>query len=137
MTGDARHGRNAQAVAESAEARDEVGRVAYPGLPTSTFGRAQQLLPRGAGSVLSFGVKGRAPAGRAFVDAFGLHCHLADVGDVRRLVVHPSTTTQSQLTEAEQATAGVPPDLLRLSVGLEAIDDTLADLDAGSRAAKS
>jgi len=132
-----RHVSNAQAVAEHLEGRDEVNWVAYPGLASSKWhGRAAELLPRGAGSILSFGIKGGADAGRRFVDALELHSHLANVGDVRSLVIHPATTTHSQLTEAEQAATGVTPDLVRLSVGLETIDDILADLDAGFRAAK-
>jgi len=133
-----RHVANAQAVAEFLEARDEVSWVAYPGLPSSKwYGRARQLLPRGAGSVLSFGIKGGVEAGRRFVEALELHSHLANVGDVRSLVIHPATTTHSQLTESEQAATGVTGDLVRLSIGLETIDDILADLDAGFRAAKS
>ena len=132
-----RHVSNAQAVAEHLEGRDEVNWVAYPGLASSKWhGRAAELLPRGAGSILSFGIKGGADAGRRFVDALELHSHLANVGDVRSLDIHPATTTHSQLTEAEQAATGVTPDLVRLSVGLETIDDILADLDAGFRAAK-
>lgn len=132
-----RHVSNAQAVAEFLEARDEVNWVAYPGLASSRWhDRAAQLLPRGAGSILSFGIAGGAEAGRAFVEALELHSHLANVGDVRSLVIHPATTTHSQLTEGEQATTGVSPDLIRLSVGIETIDDILADLDAGFRAAK-
>jgi len=133
-----RHVTNAQAVAEFLEARDEVGWVAYPGLPSSKWhDRSRQLLPRGAGSILSFGIKGGATAGRKFVEGLELHSHLANVGDVRSLVIHPATTTHSQLTEAEQAATGVTADLVRLSVGLETIDDILADLDAGFRAAKA
>jgi O-acetylhomoserine (thiol)-lyase len=133
-----RHVRNAQTVAEFLEQRDEVSWVTYPGLPSSKWNaRAKELLPRGAGSIISFGIKGGADAGRAFVNALELHSHLANVGDVRSLVIHPATTTHSQLTEAEQAATGVTPDLVRLSVGLETIDDILADLDAGFRAAKS
>jgi O-acetylhomoserine (thiol)-lyase len=133
-----RHVSNAQAVAEFLEGRDEVDWVAYPGLASSRWhDRASQLLPKGAGSILSFGIKGGAAAGKAFVEALELHSHLANVGDVRSLVIHPATTTHSQLTEAEQAAAGVTPDLVRLSVGLETIGDILADLDAGFRAAKS
>ncbi len=132
-----RHVSNAEAVAQFLEARDEVNWVAYPGLASSKWNpRAKQLLPRGAGSILSFGIKGGADAGRSFVDALELHSHLANVGDVRSLVIHPATTTHSQLTEGEQATTGVSPDLVRLSVGIETIDDILADLDAGFRAAK-
>jgi O-acetylhomoserine (thiol)-lyase len=133
-----RHVSNAQAVAEFLEARDEVTWVAYPGLASSPWhSRAEQLLPNGAGSILSFGIRGGAAAGKAFVEALELHSHLANVGDVRSLVIHPATTTHSQLTESEQAAAGVTPDLVRLSVGLETIADILADLDAGFRAAKS
>jgi O-acetylhomoserine (thiol)-lyase len=133
-----RHVRNAEAVAEFLEARDEVNWVTYPGLASSPWhARAEQLLPNGAGSILSFGIAGGAAAGKAFVEALELHSHLANVGDVRSLVIHPATTTHSQLTEAEQAVAGVTPDLVRLSVGLETIGDILADLDAGFRAAKS
>jgi len=133
-----RHVSNAMRVAEYLEDHDEVSWVTYPGLASSPwYARAKQLLPRGAGSILSFGIKGAATAGRSFVEALELHSHLANVGDVRSLVIHPATTTHSQLTEPEQAAAGVTPDLVRLSVGLETIDDILADLDAGFRAAKS
>ena len=133
-----RHSANAQRVAEWLEARDEVSWVAYPGLPSSPWHeRAKRVLPNGAGAILSFGIKGGAEAGRKFVEALELFSHLANVGDVRSLVIHPATTTHSQLTEAEQASTGVTPDLIRLSVGIEGIDDILADLDAGFRAAKS
>ncbi len=132
-----RHTANAQRVAEWLEARDEVSWVAYPGLRSSQwYTRAQQVLPRGAGAILSFGIAGDAAAGRRFVEGVELFSHLANVGDVRSLIIHPATTTHSQLTEAEQAAAGVSPDLIRLSVGIEGIDDILADLDAGFRAAK-
>ncbi|MDA8062694.1 MAG: bifunctional o-acetylhomoserine/o-acetylserine sulfhydrylase [Actinomycetota bacterium] len=132
-----RHVANAQAVASWLEGRDEVTWVAYPGLGSSPWhARARELLPRGAGSILSFGIAGGAEAGRRFVEALELHSHLANVGDVRSLVIHPATTTHSQLSAQEQAAAGVTPELVRLSVGLETIDDILADLDAGFRAAK-
>ncbi|MCK9877452.1 bifunctional o-acetylhomoserine/o-acetylserine sulfhydrylase [Frankia sp. Ag45/Mut15] len=132
-----RHTANAQRVAEWLEARDEVTWVAYPGLPSSRwYDRARQVLPRGAGAVLSFGIAGGAAAGRRFVDGVELFSHLANVGDVRSLIIHPATTTHSQLTESEQAATGVTGDLIRLSVGIENIDDILADLDAGFRAAK-
>jgi O-acetylhomoserine (thiol)-lyase len=133
-----RHTANAQRVAEWLEARDEVTWVAYPGLPSSKwYERARRVLPRGAGAILAFGIAGGAEAGRKFVEGLELFSHLANVGDVRSLVIHPATTTHSQLTEAEQAASGVTPDLVRLSVGIEGIDDILADLDAGFRAAKS
>jgi O-acetylhomoserine (thiol)-lyase len=133
-----RHVANAVAVANWLEQRDDVSWVAYPGLASSPwYARAQELLPRGAGSILSFGIKGGAPAGRAFVEGLELFSHLANVGDVRSLVIHPATTTHSQLTESEQTATGVTPDLVRLSVGLETLEDLLADLDAGFRAAKT
>ncbi|SNQ45963.1 O-succinylhomoserine sulfhydrylase [Frankia canadensis] len=132
-----RHSANAQRVAEWLEARDEVSWVAYPGLPSSRWSeRARKVLPKGVGAILSFGIAGGADAGRRFVDGVELFSHLANVGDVRSLIIHPATTTHSQLTEAEQAATGVTPDLIRLSVGIEGIDDILADLDAGFRAAK-
>jgi len=133
-----RHCQNAQRVAEYLAARDEVESVIYPGLASSKwYELAKKYLPRGSGAVLSFIIKGGADAGRRFVDALELHSHLANVGDVRSLVIHPATTTHSQLTESEQANTGVLPGLVRLSVGIETIDDILADLDAGFRAAKS
>ncbi|MCM3922619.1 bifunctional o-acetylhomoserine/o-acetylserine sulfhydrylase [Frankia sp. AiPs1] len=132
-----RHTANAQRVAEWLEARDEVSWVTYPGLASSKwYDRAQRVLPRGAGAILSFGIAGGAGAGRKFVEGVELFSHLANVGDARSLIIHPATTTHSQLTEAEQAATGVTPDLIRLSVGIEGIDDILADLDAGFRAAK-
>jgi len=132
-----RHVANAQAVAGWLEARDEVERVHYAGLPSSPwYGNAKKYLPRGAGAALAFELAGGAEAGKAFVDALELHSNLANIGDVRSLVIHPASTTHSQLTPEEQAKSGVTPGLVRLSVGLEHIDDILADLDAGFRAAK-
>jgi O-acetylhomoserine (thiol)-lyase len=132
-----RHVANAQAVAEYLDARDEVEWVAYAGLPSSRWhANAKTYTPRGPGSVLSFGIAGGADAGRRFVEALELHSHVANIGDVRSLVIHPATTTHSQLSEDEQRATGVQPELVRLSVGLESIDDILADLDAGFRAAK-
>jgi hypothetical protein len=90
------------------------------------------VLPRGAGSILSFGIVGGAEAGRRFVEGLELHSHLANVGDVRSLVIHPATTTHSQLTETEQAATGVTPDLVRLSVGIEGIDDSWPTSTPGS-----
>ncbi len=132
-----RHVQNAQAVAEFLQARDEVEWVAYAGLPSSPwFERAGRYLPRGAGSVLAFGIKGGSEAGRRFVEALELHSHVANIGDVRSLAIHPATTTHSQLTADEQIATGVRPELVRLSVGIESIEDILADLEAGFRAAK-
>jgi O-acetylhomoserine (thiol)-lyase len=133
-----RHVANAQAVAEYLAGRDEVEQVYYAGLPSSPWHeRAKKYLPRGAGSVLAFVIKGGAEAGQRFADALELHSNLANIGDVRSLVIHPASTTHSQLTPEEQLATGVQPGLVRLSVGLESIEDILADLDAGFRAAKS
>jgi O-acetylhomoserine (thiol)-lyase len=132
-----RHVENATAVAHWLEARDEVGWVAYPGLESSPWhARQLQYLPKGGGAIIAFGIAGGAEAGRTFIEGLELFSHLANVGDVRSLAIHPASTTHSQLTEAEQITTGVTPDLVRLSVGLESIEDILADLDAGFRAAK-
>jgi O-acetylhomoserine (thiol)-lyase len=132
-----RHCTNALAVAQWLEQRDEVEWVAYPGLASSPWNeRAQKYLPNGSGAILAFGIKGGIEAGRKFVDGLELFSHLANVGDVRSLAIHPASTTHSQLTPDEQATTGVTPDLVRLCIGIETIDDILADLDAGFRAAK-
>jgi len=133
-----RHSSNALAVAQWLEARDEVDWVKYPGLASSPWNdKAKKYLPRGQGAIVAFGIKGGLEAGQKFVDSLELHSHLANVGDVRSLAIHPATTTHQQLVADEQATTGVTPDLVRLSVGIESIDDILADLDAGFRAAKS
>ena len=92
---------------------------------------------RGFGSVLAFEIEGGLEAGKRFVEALSLHSHVANIGDVRSLVIHPATTTHSQLTAEEQLTTGVTPGLVRLAVGLEGIEDILADLEAGFRAATS
>jgi O-acetylhomoserine (thiol)-lyase len=132
-----RHVANAQRVAEWLSARDEVESVNYAGLPSSPWhGRVAQYAPRGVGGVLAFEIAGGLEAGRRFVDALELHSHVANIGDVRSLVIHPASTTHSQLTPDEQVTTGVTPGLIRLAVGLEHIDDILADLEAGFRAAK-
>lgn len=132
-----RHVQNAQAVAEWLEARDEVLSVSYAGLPSSPwYELAKKYSPKGPGAVLAFEIQGGVEAGKRFVDALELHSLVANIGDVRSLVIHPASTTHSQLTPEEQATAGVTPGLVRLSVGLENITDILADLEAGFRAAK-
>ena len=133
-----RHSQNALAVAQWLEARDEVQWVKYPGLTSSPWHeRARKYLPNGQGAIVSFGIEGGLEAGQKFVDALELHSHLANVGDVRSLAIHPATTTHSQLAGLEQESTGVTPDLVRLSVGIESLDDILADLEAGFRAAKS
>lgn len=133
-----RHVANAQALAEWLEGRDEVEKVYYAGLPSSPeHAAAQKYLPKGAGSIVSFDLRGGVDAGRAFVDGTSLHSQLANIGDVRSLIVHPASTTHSQLSEPEQRSAGVTPGLVRLSVGIEHLEDIRADLDAGFTAAKS
>jgi O-acetylhomoserine (thiol)-lyase len=132
-----RHVQNAQGIAEWLEQRDEVEKVHYAGLPSSRwYDLAQRYLPRGAGAVVAFDIVGGVDAGRRFVDALELHSHLANIGDVRSLVIHPASTTHSQLSGLEQVASGVTPGLVRLSVGLEGIEDLKADLEAGFRAAK-
>jgi O-acetylhomoserine (thiol)-lyase len=133
-----RHVSNAKAVAEWLETRDEVESVNYASLPSSPwYELGRKYAPLGTGGVLSFEIKGGAEAGRRFVEALELHSHVANIGDVRSLVIHPASTTHSQLTEEEQRATGVTPGLVRLAVGIENITDILADLDAGFRAAKS
>ncbi len=133
-----RHCANAQAVAEFLAAHDQVERVQYAGLASSPWHeRAQRYSGgRGAGSVPAFVIKGGADAGRKFVEALELHSHVANIGDVRSLAIHPATTTHSQLTPEEQASTGVDPGLVRLSVGLETVGDIIADLELGFAAAK-
>jgi O-acetylhomoserine (thiol)-lyase len=131
-----RHVANALAVAQFLEAHERVSWVRYPSLPSSPYrALAQRYLPKGAGAVFSFGIKGGYEAGRKFIDSLKLFSHLANVGDARSLVIHPSSTTHQQLSAAEQAAAGVTPDLVRLSVGLEDLDDLTWDLDQALRIA--
>jgi O-acetylhomoserine (thiol)-lyase len=133
-----RHVANATAVANWLEARDDVQWVKYAGLASSPWHERQlKYLPKGGGAILAFGIDGGIDAGRRFIEGLSLFSHLANVGDVRSLAIHPASTTHSQLTEAEQISTGVTPDLVRLSVGIESIEDILADLEAGFRAAKS
>jgi O-acetylhomoserine (thiol)-lyase len=131
-----RHVENAQAVAAFLEARDDVLSVNYASLESSPWHAQQQkYAPKGSGGVLAFEIAGGLPAGKAFVDALVLHSHVANIGDVRSLVVHPASTTHSQLSVEEQLATGVTPGLVRLAVGLEKIDDVLADLRVGFAAA--
>jgi O-acetylhomoserine (thiol)-lyase len=134
-----RHNQNAAAVVEFLQGRDEVESIQWAGLPSSPWHeRAKELTQgRGFGSVPAFVIRGGKEAGQKFVEALELHSHVANIGDVRSLAIHPASTTHSQLTEDEQLSTGVHPGLVRLSVGLESIDDIIADLDAGFRAAKS
>jgi O-acetylhomoserine (thiol)-lyase len=132
-----KHVANARHIAAWLEGRDEVERVWYAGLESSPWhANAQRYAPNGVGAIVSFELAGGIDAGRRFVDGVELFSHLANIGDVRSLIIHPASTTHSQLTPDEQLTAGVTPGLVRLSVGLEGVEDLLADLEAGFRAAK-
>lgn len=125
-----RHVGNALAVAEHLESHSLVKWVKYPSLPSSLYnGLAQKYLPKGAGAVFSFGIEGGFDAGVKFIDSLKIFSHLANVGDARSLVIHPASTTHQQLSAAEQKAAGVEPDMVRLSIGLEDLDDLLWDLD--------
>ena len=132
-----RHVSNAQRVAEFLAARPDVLSVNYAGLPTSPwYELGRKIAPKGTGAVLSFELAGGIEAGKAFVDALSLHSHVANIGDVRSLVIHPASTTHQQLTADEQLASGVTPGLVRLAVGIEGIDDILADLEQGFAAAR-
>jgi O-acetylhomoserine (thiol)-lyase len=125
-----RHSANAQRVAEFLEEHKAVKWVMYPGLKSHRdYDRAKQYLPKGVGAILGFGIEGGVEAGRKFIDNLKLFSHLANVGDAKSLAIHPATTTHSQLTVDEMFSAGVTPDFVRLSIGLEDIDDILWDLD--------
>ncbi len=133
-----RHIANAQAVAEFLEGHASVSWVKYPGLKSSPYhALAQKYLPKGPGAVFSFGVKGGLEAGKKLVDNLKIFSHLANVGDARSLVIQPSATTHQQLSAAEQAAAGVTPDMVRLSVGLEDVDDLIWDLDQALSASQA
>jgi len=132
-----RHVANAKHVANWLRDHEQVVSVNYAGLPDHpSYERAQKYLPQGAGAVLAFEIDGGVEAGKAFVSALELHSNVANIGDVRSLVIHPASTTHRQLSEEAQAAAGVTPGLVRLAVGLEFIDDIIADLETGFRAAK-
>ncbi|MCU1569560.1 MAG: bifunctional o-acetylhomoserine/o-acetylserine sulfhydrylase [Naasia sp.] len=133
-----RHVQNAQEIAEWLENHPDVASVNYSGLPSSPwYAAANRYAPRGVGAVVSFELKGGVDAGRRFVESLNLFSHLANIGDVRSLVIHPASTTHSQLTPEQQLTSGVTPGLVRLSVGLEHVDDLKADLEAGLAAARA
>jgi O-acetylhomoserine (thiol)-lyase len=124
-----RHCENAMAVAEFLQRHDKVEWVNYPGLASSpTHEVATRIMDGGYGAILTFGIKGGTEAGRRFIEALEVFSHLANIGDAKSLAIHPATTTHSQLDEGELASAGVSPDMVRLSVGIEHIDDILADI---------
>lgn len=132
-----RHIQNAKAVATWLEKRSEVEKVNYASLDSHPHNKwAKKYTPAGSGAVLSFEIKGGIEAGKKFVEALELHSHVANIGDVRSLVIHPASTTHSQLTPEEQLEAGVTPGLIRLAVGIENINDILADIEIGFNAAK-
>lgn len=130
-----RHVENALKVAEFIESQPSVDKVSYASLPSSPYYElAQKYVPKGAGGVLCFDLKGGRAAGEKFVDALKLHSNLANIGDIRSLVIHPASTTHSQLTDDELLLSGITAGTVRLSVGIEDIDDILADLKLGFQA---
>ena len=132
-----RHVENAKAVAAFLEKHPQVSSVNYASLTSSKWNKlATKYSPKGSGSVLSFEIKGGIESGKKFIEALNLHSHVANIGDVRSLAIHPASTTHSQLSPAEQITAGVTPGLVRLSVGIENIKDIQADLEKAFTAAK-
>ncbi|MFM8447134.1 MAG: bifunctional o-acetylhomoserine/o-acetylserine sulfhydrylase [Candidatus Nanopelagicaceae bacterium] len=132
-----RHVENTKAIAEWLEKHPDVEKVNYASLPSSKWhALAKKYSPKGSGAVLSFELKGGVAAGKKFVESLKLFSHVANIGDVRSLVIHPATTTHSQLSPEEQLAAGVTPGLVRLSLGLENIADIKSDLEAGFKAAR-
>ncbi|MCP2031756.1 O-acetylhomoserine (thiol)-lyase [Okibacterium sp. HSC-33S16] len=132
-----RHVQNAQEIAEWLDGHPDIASVNYSGLPSSPwYAAANKYAPKGVGAVLSFELKGGVDAGRELVNTLSLFSHLANIGDVRSLVIHPASTTHSQLTPEQQLTTGVTPGLVRLSVGLENVADLKADLENGLAAAR-
>ncbi|MFN0314785.1 MAG: O-acetylhomoserine aminocarboxypropyltransferase/cysteine synthase family protein [Burkholderiales bacterium] len=132
-----RHVQNALAVAQFLEAHPQVGWVNYPGLPSNKYyALGKKYMPKGAGAIMTFGINGGQEAGVKFIEGCQFLSHLANVGDAKTLVIHPASTTHRQLTEEEQIKAGVTPDMIRLSVGLEDIEDILWDIDQALAKAK-
>jgi O-acetylhomoserine (thiol)-lyase len=132
-----RHVSNAQTIAEWLVKHPQVLSVNYAGLPTSPwFEAGKKYAPKGTGAIVSFEIAGGVTAGSKFVESLNLFSHVANIGDVRSLVIHPASTTHSQLTPEQQASTGVTPGLVRLSVGLESIADLIADLETGFAATK-
>jgi len=132
------HVENARAIAAFLRERDEVAWINYAELDDSPYrALAQRYLPQGAGAIFTFGLRGGREAGRAFIEALELWSHLANVGDAKSLVIHPASTTHQQLTDSEMTAAGVTPEMVRLSVGLEDVADLIWDLENGLRAARA
>jgi O-acetylhomoserine (thiol)-lyase len=131
------HSRNALAVARFLQDHERVAWVNYPALPENRYhALAQRYLPRGSGGVLTFGIQGGLDAGRRFIESLHLFSHLANIGDAKSLVIHPASTTHQQLSAEERASGGITDDLIRLSVGLEEIDDILWDLNQALKASQ-
>ena len=131
-----RHCRNAEVVAAFLGDHPDVTWVSYPGLPESPYrSLAERYLPRGAGAIMTFGIRGGRETGARFIEGLQLISHLANVGDAKTLIIHPGSTTHQQLTDEQQIEAGVSPDMIRLSVGLEDVEDICWDLDRALRAA--
>lgn len=132
-----RHCDNAQKVAEYLSKSPYVTWVNYPGLPDNKYHRlAKKYLPKGCGSILTFGIKGGLEAGKRFIENVKLFSHLANVGDAKSLVIHPASTTHQQLTEEEQLSSGVTADMVRLSIGIEDVEDIIEDLDQALKASQ-
>jgi len=132
-----RHCANALAVAQFLESHPQVAWVNYPGLPSSRYhDLVKRYMPKGAGALLSFGIDGGSAAGVRFIEALQFISHLANIGDAKSLVIHPASTTHRQLSEADQVTAGVPPDMVRLSIGLETLADIIWDIGQALEAAR-
>ncbi len=132
-----RHIENTHRVAQFLQGQDQVESVRWASLPSSpSYALAQKYAPKGAGAVISFEIAGGVEAGRRFVEGLTLHSHVANIGDVRSLAIHPASTTHSQGTDEDRLLSGVTPGLVRLAVGIEHIDDILADLEQGFIAAK-
>jgi O-acetylhomoserine (thiol)-lyase len=132
------HSRNAMAVAEWLALQPAVSWVKYPGLKSSPYyDVARKYLPNGQGSVLTFGIKGGAPAGRKLIDSVKIFSHLANLGDAKSLIIHPASTTHQQLSDEQQLDAGVTKDLVRLSVGIEDVEDLIWDLEQAIAASQA
>jgi len=128
---------NARKVAEWLAGNPYVSWVNYPGLPGHRdHERARKYLPKGAGAIIGFGIKGGVEAGKRFIDNVRLLSHLANIGDAKTLVIHPASTTHQQLSEDEQIATGVTADFIRLSVGIEDVNDIIADMDQALKASR-
>ena len=133
----AKHVENAITVAKFLEEHPQVSWVSYPGLASHPdYEKAQKYLPKGAGAIFTFGIKGGLAAGKKFIDSLKLFSLLANVGDAKSLVIHPASTTHSQLTTEQRQQAGVPDDLIRLSIGIENTEDLIEDLTQALAASK-